>query len=150
MKEHPTHKGYFVTEDGKVFSNKKGPLKELFPGVHKQTGYKNIRIRIGNKLVSQSIHRLVAETYIENPNNLPLINHKNENRSDNRVDNLEWCDYSYNRVYSYPFFYKIKTPTNDIVEVDNLRKFCKEHNIPRTSLKRKGYKGFTLLKTSQS
>jgi hypothetical protein len=150
MKEHPTHKGYFVTEDGRVFSNKKGTLKELIPGSHKQTGYKNIRIRIGNKLVSQGVHRLVAETYIPNPNNLPLINHKNENRSDNSVNNLEWCDYSYNRCYSQRIMYKIKTPTNQIIEVSSLRKFCKENNIPRTSLFRKGYKGFMLLETVQS
>jgi hypothetical protein len=150
MKEHPTHKGYFVTEDGRVFSNKKGTLKELFPGIHKQTGYRNVRVRIGGKLVSQGIHRLVAETYIPNPTNLPLINHKNENRNDNKVENLEWCDYSYNRCYSQKLIYKIKTPTNTIVEVWSLRKFCKEHNIPRTSLRKGYYNGFTLLETSQS
>ena len=149
MKEHPTHKGYFVTEDGRVFSNKKGTLKELFPGVHKRTGYVNIKIKINGKLMQQGVHRLVAETYIPNPNNLPLINHKNENRNDNNIHNLEWCNHTYNRCYSYPFLYKIKTPTNQIVEVSNLRKFCKENNIPRTSLKRKGYNGFTLLESVQ-
>ena len=47
----------------------------------------------------KKIHRLVAETFIPNPNNLPYINHKNENRSDNRVENLEWCDSKYNNNY---------------------------------------------------
>ena len=149
MKEHPTLKGYFVTEDGRVFSNKRRTLKELNPGIHK-TGYKNIRVRISSKWTMKGIHRLVAETYIPNPNNLPLVNHKNEDRSDNKVENLEWCDYSYNRVYSYPFLYKIRTPTNDVVEVNSLRKFCEENNIPRTSFRRKGYNGFTLLETCQN
>ena len=38
-----------------------------------------------------SVHRLVAETYIPNPHNYPEVNHKNENKLDNHVSNLEWC-----------------------------------------------------------
>ena len=45
------------------------------------------------------VHRLVAEAFIPNPNNLTEINHKNEDKTDNRVENLEWCDRSYNVNY---------------------------------------------------
>lgn len=45
------------------------------------------------------IHRLVAMTFIPNPDNLPEINHKNEVKTDNRVDNLEWCDRTYNNNF---------------------------------------------------
>lgn len=45
-------------------------------------------------------YRLVAEAFIPNPNNLPLINHIDEDRTNPRVDNLEWCDYSYNITYN--------------------------------------------------
>ena len=46
------------------------------------------------------VHRLVAEAFIPNPNNLPIINHKDENPSNNMVSNLEWCTVSYNNNYN--------------------------------------------------
>lgn len=57
-------------------------------------------IRLCNKTVKTfSIHRLVAEAFIPNPNNLPEVNHRDEDKTNNNVTNLEWCDKKYNINY---------------------------------------------------
>lgn len=60
----------------------------LFVGLHKD-----------NCIKLATIHRLVAEQFIPNPDNLPCVNHKDENKTNNRVDNLEWCTVKYNSNY---------------------------------------------------
>jgi hypothetical protein len=54
--------------------------------------------RNGNRK-TYKIHRLVAQTFLSNPNNYPVINHKDEDKTNNCVDNLEWCSISYNNAY---------------------------------------------------
>lgn len=58
-----------------------------------------VRLRKNGEQRRYSVHRLVAETFIENPNNLPEVNHKDENKLNNSVENLEWCDRVYNINY---------------------------------------------------
>ena len=60
----------------------------LCTGVHKKTKF-------------YRVHRLVAEAFLPNPNNLPMVNHKDENPKNNCVENLEWCDAKYNARYSF-------------------------------------------------
>ena len=92
---------YEITSDGRVISYNK------YPGGHELKahpigdGYKAVMIKYKNgKFRMRYVHRLVAEAFIPNPDNLPIINHKDENKLNNNVDNLEWCTQKYNCQYS--------------------------------------------------
>ncbi len=62
-------------------------------------GYYEVALSKDNKKRFLKVHRLIAITFIPNLNNLPSINHKDENKLNNRVDNLEWCSIKYNCNY---------------------------------------------------
>ena len=77
-------------------------ISEKVLSVHfnKRTGYQRVNLSFNGKAVTYDVHRLVAEAFIPNPDDLPFINHKDENRRNNLVDNLEWCTPSYNTTYN--------------------------------------------------
>lgn len=64
------------------------------------TGYKQVGLCKNGKQTNCSVHRLVAQAFIPNPNNLPVVNHINEIKTDNKAENLEWCTQKYNIYYS--------------------------------------------------
>lgn len=76
-------------------TGKEGILKPFT----KKGGYKLIKLSKNNIKHHFSIHRLVAIHFIDNPKELPEVNHKDENPSNNKVENLEWCDHTYNMNY---------------------------------------------------
>lgn len=62
-------------------------------------GYLNVGLSLGNKEKKYKVHRLVAEAFLPNPDNLPQVNHLDEDKTNNRVDNLEMCTAKYNSNY---------------------------------------------------
>lgn len=81
---------YEISTYGQVRSNHSGSPKILSQNTTK-SGYWKISIRLGNYDTTHSTHRLIAKTFIPNPLNKPCINHKDGNKLNNYVDNLEWC-----------------------------------------------------------
>ena len=89
---------YQITDDGRVWS--KITNKWLTPK-ETEDGYPRVCLCGEHGERRQvCIHRLVAETFIPNPNNYPQINHKDECKTNNVVENLEWCDAKYNNTYN--------------------------------------------------
>lgn len=86
------------------------------------------------------IHRLVANAFIENPDKLPIINHKDENKLNNRVDNLEWCSAYYNLRYGKMQAKLVKINVidskGDIIEVvDGIRECERKYSISKYLIK---------------
>jgi hypothetical protein len=154
MKELKDFPGYFVTEDGRVFSGRKNDgkvdyneLKEKKTRLDSKKKYVIVDLRKENKKYTKSVHRLVAETYINNPNNLPQVNHIDEDKTNNHVNNLEWCSCQYNIEYSHSKHFIIITPTGESMEVFNMRKFCRENNLTHSNLITNGHaKGYYIKK----
>lgn len=93
------YEDYMVSNLGRVKSLKRGKEKILVPLPNGKGYYKVCLWRNGSQK-SFKIHRLVAEAFLDNPNNLPIINHRDENKQNNAVSNLEWCNEKYNHIYS--------------------------------------------------
>ena len=93
MKEEKILNGaYTIKEDGTLKSNYKEKTN-----IYNLNGY----ALINYKDKTYYIHRLVAQTFIPNPKNYPCVNHKDGNKLNNNVNNLEWCTYSYNNKEAY-------------------------------------------------
>ena len=87
---------YAITSCGKVWSYK---AKNFLKTYKTSKGYEKVYLYKDNIVKHPTIHKLVAMAYIPNPNNLPQINHKDENKQNNAVNNLEWCTNKYNSNY---------------------------------------------------
>lgn len=92
-KQIENYDNYFIYDDGSVFNITTNKMLNGSIGEH---GYRYYRLSKNNKKKMFYAHRLVAETFIPNPDNLPVVNHKDGNKLNNNIDNLEWTTYSEN------------------------------------------------------
>lgn len=102
MEEFRVVKGfenYLINTLGKVYSKYSNKyIKTNFIG---NSGYYQVKLRINGRQVNKSLHRLLAETFIPNPNKFRTINHINGNKLDNRLENLEWANDCYQQYHAY-------------------------------------------------
>lgn len=109
-KDIPDFEGYYQASNiGRIRSvdryvNDRWGNKRLLKGQiikpqFDKDGYLRLNLNKQCKKIPKRINRIVAEAFIPNPNNLPQVNHKDENKLNNRVSNLEWCSVMYNNLY---------------------------------------------------
>ena len=98
-KKYPDIDKFEVSSFGRVRSVEDHYYKILT----RSDGYLQVSTKINGKQINKLVHRLVAETFIPNSNNLPQVNHLDCNKTNNNARNLEWCDNSYNQKYRDKF-----------------------------------------------
>ena len=108
-KDIKNYEGYYQASNfGKIRSidrkiasgNKTKNLKgKILKASKNNKGYLQINLCVNNIRNKCLVHRLIAQTFMPNPNQLECINHKDENKANNHIENLEWCDYTYNNNY---------------------------------------------------
>ena len=86
-----------VNDNGRIYG-KPVKSKKLSETKH-SAGYRTVTLTRNGEMVNKYVHRIVAEAYIPNPQNLSCVNHKDEDKTNNFVGNLEWCTVQYNTNY---------------------------------------------------
>jgi len=112
---------YLVSSHGRIMSIgtyntcKKGKLINLHKK-HGRNSYMQVRLFDRGKSRTIEVHTLVAKAFIPNPNNLPMVNHIDEDKTNNYVENLEWCNNVYNIRYSRAKAIDVYTKEGDFIE----------------------------------
>jgi hypothetical protein len=89
---------YGITKNGKVWSYRRKQWNKIFKNKY---GYMCLSLYDGSKGQTKTVHRLVMETYNPNKNKNLIIDHKNNDKEDNRLENLQWCTYSQNNQFAH-------------------------------------------------
>lgn len=103
----PNWEEYEVDEIGRV---RNAPTRNIITGDVNSAGYQRVCFYHNNKKQRFFRHRLVAELFIDNPYNLPEVNHKDGNKLNNSVENLEWCDRTHNEHEAHRLLIKEYKP----------------------------------------
>ena len=131
-KDIPVYDGiYEASTLGRIRSKVTGRLAHTFKS---EKGYIVAKIFLNGQCKNEKIHRLVAMTFLPNPNNLPQVNHKDYNRANNNVDNLEWCTCEQNIQHSL-----INLPAKRVQcygkVFASIGQCCRHFGVPETTMR---------------
>lgn len=137
IKPHSEDSQYLIYSDGKIYSNKS---HKFLSGKISSTGYREYALAIGDKRsqngkkLSKMVfgHRIVAETFIPNPENLPYVHHRDEDKLNNRVENLEWVSALDNNLEAQKSLNRKKKSKAEYYEEDLLNEKWKDFPIDNT------------------
>lgn len=133
-RDFPRHPKYEVSNLGGV---RRKDTKRERKCVKIKNGYMTVLVVEGGKYVLEYVHRAVAEAFIPNMNSLPQVNHKDRNRENNRVDNLEWCSAAENVQYSLGIPIEQIDDRGNVVRVFNgVREAERFYGVPHGSIDR--------------
>lgn len=102
-----------------------------------RNGYMQVRLYDNGRARTIETHTLVAKAFIPNPNNLPMVNHKDEDKTNNKVSNLEWCDNKYNIRYSNSRAVDVYTLDGNKIDSSNcLADISEKYKVPTSNISR--------------
>ena len=154
---------YYISSYGNIYSTISQRI--LKPCLGRENGY--LRVRLCGK--NYRVHRLVAEAFIPNPNNYPIVNHKDEDKLNNHIENLEWCDIQYNLSYGTTRARQGKTLsdqisqlyimcnpyTGEVIDFGTLKYCSEKYNISKSAIENcflgvsKSAKGYSWVRKSK-
>lgn len=132
---------YMVSSQGRVFSVASNRLLKITKG----EGYTHVNLTKNKEVKNCYLHRIVAEAFLPNPGNLPEVNHKDGDKSNDCVDNLEWCTASENALHYWrvinPSHYRpgkavrgVNAYDNSIIEFRSAKEACDFFGIDRSCI----------------
>lgn len=129
-KDIPNYEGlYQISNLGRIksfYNYRRDGTNILKPRLKR--GYYTIGLRKNGERKWYRIHRLIAQAFIPNPNNFPVVNHKDENPLNNNIENLEWCTIAYNNTYGTRIKRVVEKTGKPVLQFDLDNNFIKKYN----------------------